>query len=322
MVLWTGPHACGLPGISRPHYHNETTLCSPSKRSEISTLTNSQSVTERGVYKSAYLLPVLSMRLFSGIPALERRCHSLHESNIGPIEPPHHSDIRLYSYMLPRCGAPTTTPAVYCLCYRWADIVNTYSVRALTDPHDKLPAIGGIAQRFQYRIGINLLRRPLGQVAPQAIALAIVGLSWTPCCRTPRYRAPSWSWASMDGSIELEPAPHSTTPPILTIIGCDVTVKGLLKTALVRDNELLGVGTGQRVSSARLDTQPPPVSVLTWCLPITSGNGEHWEVETMTSDTSEDYPDSLCAFLGSRRDEDISKDWYSRRMVANIFTMV
>jgi hypothetical protein len=118
----------------------------------------------------------------------------------------------------------------------------------------------------------------------------------------------------MDGPIGFHPAPYPSTAPMLTILSCDVTlrdrsspfggvlagtltVRGLLKPALVSGNALFDARTGERLSHAFLDTQPPSVSVLTWCLPVTSENSNDLEVETTTSETSEDDLDSLCALL-------------------------
>jgi hypothetical protein len=273
-----------------------------------------QPISHRAWTLQERLLSPRTMSFFSGIPALEWRCESVHESNIGPIERLYRSDVHLYSSILPRCGAPTTTPAVHRLCHRWADIVHTYSIRVLSDPNDKLPAIGGIAKEFNTVLASTYYAGLWGKFLLTQLLWTSLGCPETPCCRASRYRAPSWSWASIDGPIALHPAPYPTTAPMLTILSCDVTlcdrsnpfggvlagtltVKGLLKPALVRSNALFDAKTGQRLSYAYLDTQPPPVSVPTWCLPVTSGNSADWEVETTTSETSEDDPDSLCALL-------------------------
>lgn len=91
----------------------------------------------------------------------------------------------------------------------WHLMVSNYSTRELTNPLDKLPALAGLAQRFQklsnertghYLAGhwendlpSSLLwhrdRFPLSLAGPKP-------------ARPTVYRAPSWSWASMEGSVD------------------------------------------------------------------------------------------------------------------------
>ncbi|OHW98972.1 heterokaryon incompatibility protein [Colletotrichum incanum] len=77
----------------------------------------------------------------------------------------------------------------------WSHLLWEYGPRELTNPADKLPAISGIAKTFskvlddEYLAG--LWRKSL-----------IEGLCWQPLkckCAPGGYRAPSWSWASVDG---------------------------------------------------------------------------------------------------------------------------
>ncbi|KAF4446333.1 HET-domain-containing protein, partial [Fusarium austroafricanum] len=85
---------------------------------------------------------------------------------------------------------------------RWLHIVEIYSRCALTCPDDKLVALGGLAKLFStllredYHAGIwggkhlipCLLWTPVGQSEP-----------YSPTS----YRAPSWSWASIDGQVQM-----------------------------------------------------------------------------------------------------------------------
>lgn len=100
----------------------------------------------------------------------------------------------------------------------WAEMVSFYSQRGLTYLNDKLPAISGLAREVQrftsadYIAGIWLqdLKR---------------NLSWTPedevtsCPST--YRAPSFSWASIDSPVFMHTAPD-TLPDVINVLRWDV----------------------------------------------------------------------------------------------------
>jgi hypothetical protein len=87
----------------------------------------------------------------------------------------------------------------------WLEILRRYSSRNLTKPSDKLPALSGLAHEYQMRWGdeylAGLWREHLWK-----------GLLWRrneqytiPEPKRPlEYRAPSWSWASMDGRIHFD----------------------------------------------------------------------------------------------------------------------
>jgi hypothetical protein len=92
----------------------------------------------------------------------------------------------------------------------WDGIVSEYTRRHLTQGDDKLAAISALAKKCsalteaKYLAGIwfdyyyirdQLLWKPLRNTTP---SLPCVG----DCCFKSRYRAPSWSWASVDGAIE------------------------------------------------------------------------------------------------------------------------
>ncbi|RSM05556.1 hypothetical protein CDV31_009547 [Fusarium ambrosium] len=84
----------------------------------------------------------------------------------------------------------------------WHTLVDEFSKRSLTLPEDRLPAIGGIAERFglqsedRYLAGIWQSHLPLG-------LLWIVDRSvrWSPQPQASAYVAPSWSWASTNRAI-------------------------------------------------------------------------------------------------------------------------
>ncbi|RYP62745.1 hypothetical protein DL771_009590 [Monosporascus sp. 5C6A] len=80
----------------------------------------------------------------------------------------------------------------------WFKVVERFCAASLTKPTDKLPAIAGLASQFQRRGDLTYFA---GLFADRAVK----GLLWV--ARGPRLtryanRAPSWSWASVDGPIK------------------------------------------------------------------------------------------------------------------------
>jgi hypothetical protein len=91
----------------------------------------------------------------------------------------------------------------------WNSVVEQYSERKLTFPGDKLPAVSGLAAKFQQSAEAHDLgSRHLAGLWGNDL---INGLCWCLNKRSswfkpvPReYRAPSWSWASIDGAVTFE----------------------------------------------------------------------------------------------------------------------
>ncbi|KAK0481237.1 heterokaryon incompatibility protein-domain-containing protein [Armillaria novae-zelandiae] len=101
----------------------------------------------------------------------------------------------------------------------WYNIVTLYTQRDLTKPRDRLLAISGIAEHFQF-------------FWPRSRYLAGLWEHQLPCSllwhiphikdsrrRPDIYRAPSWSWASIDGVCDSQ----ACTDVLCTIVRCDVT---------------------------------------------------------------------------------------------------
>ncbi|RYP63125.1 hypothetical protein DL771_009419 [Monosporascus sp. 5C6A] len=76
----------------------------------------------------------------------------------------------------------------------WWEILVEYGPKELSVPEDKLPAISGIARVMQERTGDEYL-------AGLWKGHLIEGLCWQPlsCRAVEEWRAPSWSWAAVDG---------------------------------------------------------------------------------------------------------------------------
>ncbi|KAH6844684.1 heterokaryon incompatibility protein-domain-containing protein [Chaetomium sp. MPI-CAGE-AT-0009] len=104
----------------------------------------------------------------------------------------------------------------------WAEMLPFYTQRSLSFPTDRLPAISGLARAIQrstsadYVAGIWLqdLKRSLNWKPQDDIG---------PCPST--YRAPSFSWASIDGGIFMYTAADSL-PDIVSVVSWDVETKG------------------------------------------------------------------------------------------------
>lgn len=101
----------------------------------------------------------------------------------------------------------------------WYRLLWIYGQRKLSRPSDKLPAISGIASIFAKRLNDQY-------VAGLWRSDLIVGLNWqSPNCKhVKEYRAPSWSWASVDGIIGF--SPEFLYKPLATIIDVEVDLKG------------------------------------------------------------------------------------------------
>jgi hypothetical protein len=90
---------------------------------------------------------------------------------------------------------------------KWKEIINVYSSCALTKEEDKLIAISGIATEMQ-----KILRNDK-YLAGLWKSQLLSDLCWTVISDSTRpktYRAPSWSWASLDGEVSAgDPRPCS-----------------------------------------------------------------------------------------------------------------
>ncbi|RYP65127.1 hypothetical protein DL769_006406 [Monosporascus sp. CRB-8-3] len=121
----------------------------------------------------------------------------------------------------------------------WEAIVEEYSSKELTFMTDKLPAISGLAEivqtcvKTEYCFGIwrdqlqrQLLWKHLGRIVEARIEYA----------RQAKRRAPSWSWASVDGKVEFLNSNSSS---------------GSFKVLGVNNESLFVTGRLQRISTIR-----------------------------------------------------------------------
>jgi len=260
-----------------------------------------------------HLLSPRTLSFLSKGATLEWQCESAWESNIGPIEKPFGEKLRLYSQIFPRRGSAPLPLARHRLCHLWAGIVEDYSARDLTYSEDKLLAISAVAQEFARIFGTGYyagLWRSI--LVPQLLWKSVYPLS-KPNTRADTYRSPSWSWASIVGRVDLCPFPCLSDSK-LNVLDCKValadnnapfgavasailTVQGALKKATVHICTLYDSVTGEVLALASLDTRVSIGHNPVWCLLVTTESSVDWDVETLTSQTSQDYPDTLCALL-------------------------
>jgi hypothetical protein len=124
---------------------------------------------------------------------------------------------------------------------RWHEIVEEFSQLGFTKARDKFPALSGIAEQInQFHNGTYL--------AGLWRDTLITDLLWyrldpSTASSTEKWRAPSWSWASMDGPVKFFDSPHFLESPNLSkSTGITQSLKGVFleikdaSTHLVSDN--------------------------------------------------------------------------------------
>lgn len=205
----------------------------------------------------------------------------------------------MYSIKIKRCLKMATDGSrSICATYKcWYHIARQYSYRRLSYASDKLPGLSGVAAQIQaYTRDSYLAGLWKGDV--------IGGLLWAACAteelqRTTEYRAPSWSWASIEGPIyyegilawdsedlpipeeyELEVLDAQSKPagfnPFGTVHGGHITVRGLLKATpfsrianrLDWSYPFYAFDSEISVGRARFDEGDPPTEEVLWLLLI------------------------------------------------------
>lgn len=87
---------------------------------------------------------------------------------------------------------------------KWEKIIEDYSARSLTYPKDKLPALSALARRFAQKTGCGYLAGHWREKIVHTLAWYIS----KPVSELPVYRAPTWSWASVDGKLRFNTSAH------------------------------------------------------------------------------------------------------------------
>lgn len=178
---------------------------------------------------------VLSPRVLMYGQRVLWQCNSVHMSNGGCddwVEQPWNKGIRQMQSLLSRAkklddaiDTPddlehtiATSNELYEI---WYAAVREFSRRSLSFEKDKLPAISALANKFQtisgdqYLAGLwqnDMLRGLLWSAYPTVTLV-----------KPPRWRAPSWSWASVNNPIIYRRLPGPTGIALAEIISCSVT---------------------------------------------------------------------------------------------------
>lgn len=193
----------------------------------------------------------------------------------------------------------------------WYYLTRQYSHRRLSYASDKLPALSGLAAEFRNYTGDSYLAGLWkGDLAG--------GLLWAASTtdrlrRTTEYRAPSWSWASVEGEIYYEGilawdigdlgVPRRFEVEVLdaqtklaglnhfgAVHGGYIKVRGFLKTtsfsrianSLDWSYSISPFDSGISVGRARFDEGDPPTEELVWLLLVSKEEHFHhqWQFQT------------------------------------------
>ncbi|SJL15819.1 uncharacterized protein ARMOST_19324 [Armillaria ostoyae] len=158
--------------------------------------------------------------------------------------------------------------------FLWKMILSNYTRRILTKSRDRLNALAGVTKEFQIlwpdsRYIAGLWAHQL----PRCLLWHNVGGSQ--CCNRPNHNsAPSWSWASTDGEVNVNIYNFSTNEILCTIIQCDVVVAH-------QENPYGDIKGGTLVLDAILisamwDTESNRLFNVALCMPTDSSQLPEW----------------------------------------------
>jgi hypothetical protein len=112
----------------------------------------------------------------------------------------------------------------------WQDILQNYCRRTLSRPSDKLPALSNLARIVQEQTGDTYVAGLWRSKLMEGLIWQATGHASGMTSEPPEYRAPSWSWASIDGpfgSFTLGlGADAGDWVELATVLNCEVALKG------------------------------------------------------------------------------------------------
>jgi hypothetical protein len=139
----------------------------------------------------------------------------------------------------------SSTAASRTRAYRkWHHLLNLYSLRSLSHPCDKLPAISGMAEKFKMATGsVYVAGLWLDNLIPDLLWSSMPYLQ-NPheATRLREWRAPSWSWASVDTQFGYEDLSEGGLKPMVVLMNVNVEPVGLNPQGEVSDGSLIVTG--------------------------------------------------------------------------------
>jgi hypothetical protein len=101
----------------------------------------------------------------------------------------------------------------------WHDIVEVYTARKLTVPSDKLPAIAAVAQE----LAPSICSEYLGGLWSGVVGYELLWKVEEPLPRPATWRAPTWSWASVDSIVEYLPiSTEDAQDPVVELVANEI----------------------------------------------------------------------------------------------------
>ena len=105
----------------------------------------------------------------------------------------------------------------------WQTIVQKYTVCGITKPEDKLVAVSALAKWFQERLKDDYLAGLWRRSLPRSMLWcltrkSLLSLKAAASIRPLTYRAPTWSWASIDSEVEFQLSTRRTSHVLVKVI--------------------------------------------------------------------------------------------------------
>jgi hypothetical protein len=94
-----------------------------------------------------------------------------------------------------------SSPSLLDKDWSWSNIVEEFTRRKIGKDEDRLPALAGLAKKYRDATGYEYLAGVWRQELPAALLWEKKG--WNYLKSPAGYRAPSWSWASLEGAIRV-----------------------------------------------------------------------------------------------------------------------
>ncbi|KAI0369470.1 HET-domain-containing protein [Pilatotrama ljubarskyi] len=189
----------------------------------------SEPISGRGWCMQEYMMSPRSLIFTS--ETLQYRCQTATE-NVGQSfydpsgERRLHDALFLRSPQLPESGSDEW----HKVHVAWLRLVEDYTRRRVSVPSDKLVACGAIAEAFQRVLRSDYVAGLWRATLPCDLLWLKASEAGRELTRPARYRAPSWSWAAVDGAIAMprnQPDPPPDYYPAVEIVRCEVKLEDL-----------------------------------------------------------------------------------------------